>query len=100
VKKVTDAGTFRFQRRVLYIANSLVDQHIGLEETDDGIWSIYFNSILLATLDERDYILRGDTPPVLPMYSDNCVTDHPGCSRREIKLKSGHRIEPDSARPS
>jgi putative transposase len=59
VKKVTDAGTFRFQRRVLYIANSLVDQHIGLEETDDGIWSIYFNSILLATLDERDYILRG-----------------------------------------
>ena len=53
------AGASRFQRRVLYIANSLVDQHIGLEETDDGIWSIYFNSILLATLDERDYILRG-----------------------------------------
>ena len=22
----------------------------------------------------------GDTPPVLPMYLDNCVTDHPGCS--------------------
>jgi hypothetical protein len=59
VKKVTDAGTFRFQRRVLYIANSLVDQHIGLEETDDGIWSIYVNTILLATLDERDYIIRG-----------------------------------------
>jgi hypothetical protein len=59
VKKVTDAGTFRFQRHVLNIANSLVDQHIGLEETDDGIWAIYFNSILLATLDERDYIIRG-----------------------------------------
>jgi len=59
VKKVTDAGTFRFQRRVLYVANSLVDQHIGLEETDDGVWSIYFNSILLATLDEREYIIRG-----------------------------------------
>jgi hypothetical protein len=58
-KKVTDAGTFRLQRRVLYIANSLVDQHIGLEETDDGICAIYFNTILLATLDERDYILRG-----------------------------------------
>jgi hypothetical protein len=44
---------------VLDIANALVDQHIGLEETDDGIWAIYFNSILLATLDERDYIIRG-----------------------------------------
>jgi hypothetical protein len=34
VKHVTDAGTFRFQQRLLYIANALVDQHIGLEETD------------------------------------------------------------------
>jgi hypothetical protein len=59
VKRVTDAGTFRFQKRLLYIANSLVDQHIGLEETDDGIWAIYFNTVLLATLDERDHIIRG-----------------------------------------
>ena len=59
VKRVTDAGTFRFQRRLLYIANALVDQHIGLEETDDGVWSLYFNTVLLATLDERDYIIRG-----------------------------------------
>ncbi len=47
------------QGKLLYIANSLVDQHIGLEETDDGVWSIYFNSVLLGTLDERDYIIRG-----------------------------------------
>jgi transposase-like protein len=26
---------------------------------DRGLWSIYFNTILLATLDERDYIIRG-----------------------------------------
>ncbi len=59
VKKITTGGTFRFQHKLLYIANSLVDQHIGLEETDDGVWSIYFNTVLLATLDERDYIIRG-----------------------------------------
>jgi hypothetical protein len=59
VKKVTDAGTFRFQKRLLYVANSLVDQHVGLEETDDGIWSIYFSTVLIATVDERDYIIRG-----------------------------------------
>jgi putative transposase len=59
VKRVTDAGTFRFQRRLLYIANALVDQHIGLEETDDGVWAIYFNTVLLATLDERDFVIRG-----------------------------------------
>ena len=59
VKHVTDAGTFRFQRHLLYIANALVDQWIGLEETDDGVWSIYFNTVLLATLDERDFVIRG-----------------------------------------
>ena len=59
VKRVTDAGTFRFQQRLLYIANALVNQHIGLEETDDGVWAIYFNTVLLATLDERDFIIRG-----------------------------------------
>jgi transposase InsO family protein len=59
VKKITTGGTFRFQHKLLYLANAMVDQHIGLEETDDGIWSIYFNNILLATLDERDYIITG-----------------------------------------
>jgi len=42
VKWVTDAGTFRFQQRLLYIANALVNQHIGLEETDDGVWALSF----------------------------------------------------------
>ncbi len=59
VKKITTGGTFRFNHKLLYIANSLVDHRIGLEETDDGIWSIYFNTVLIATLDERDYIIRG-----------------------------------------
>ena len=53
VKKVTTGGTFRFRDRLLYLANAMVDQHIGLEETDDGIWTIHFNTVLLATFDER-----------------------------------------------
>ncbi|MCC6774935.1 MAG: transposase [Gemmatimonadaceae bacterium] len=59
VRKITDAGTFRFRQHLLSLANSLVDQHIGQKETDDGVWSIYFTTVLLATLDERDYIIRG-----------------------------------------
>jgi hypothetical protein len=59
VKKITTGGTFRFQHRLLFIAQSLTHHHIGLEETADGIWSIYFNTVLLAKLDEPDYIIRG-----------------------------------------
>lgn len=59
VKKITTGGTFRFRSRLLYLANAMVDQHIGLEETDDGLWTIYFNTVLLATFDEHDYIITG-----------------------------------------
>jgi len=59
VKKVTTGGTFRFRDRLRYLANAMVDQHIGLEETDDGIWAIHFNMVLLATFDERDYRITG-----------------------------------------
>jgi hypothetical protein len=30
-----------------------------LEETDDGIRAIHFNTVLLARFDERDYISTG-----------------------------------------
>lgn len=59
VKKITTGGTFRFHHRLLFIANALTGHRIGLEETDDGIWSIFFNTVLLAKLDERDYLIRG-----------------------------------------
>lgn len=58
VKRVTNAGTFRFKHRLLFIANALQQHHIGLEEVNDGIWSIYFNRVLLARLDERDHVIR------------------------------------------
>jgi hypothetical protein len=55
---VTNAGTFRLKHKLLSIANALKQHHIGLDETDDGIWSIYFGTVLLAKVDERDMIIR------------------------------------------
>jgi hypothetical protein len=49
---------FRFKTRLLFIANSLKQQVLGLEEVGDGVWSIYCCRILLARVDERDYVLR------------------------------------------
>ena len=58
VKTITTAGTFRFGKRIVYLANALTNQKIGMEETDDGLWSIYFHAVLLATFDERDDIIQ------------------------------------------
>lgn len=59
MKKITTGGTFRFGRRLLYVAHAMVVRHIGLEETDNGCWAIHFNTVFLATFDERGYIIQG-----------------------------------------
>jgi transposase InsO family protein len=59
VKRVTGAGTVRFKTRLLYIATALRAQPIGLEEVDDGIWSVYFCDVLLGRLDERKALTTG-----------------------------------------
>ena len=58
VKRVTNAGTFRLKHRLLFIANALKQHHLGLEEIDDGLWSIYFGTVLLGRVNERDFIIR------------------------------------------
>ncbi len=35
------------------------DANVSKVPVDDGIWAIYFNTVLLTQLDERDYIIRG-----------------------------------------
>jgi hypothetical protein len=52
VKRVTNASTIRFKDRLLFIANALKQHHIAFEEVDDGVWSIYLRTVLLARLDE------------------------------------------------
>jgi hypothetical protein len=52
VKRVTHAGTIRFQHRLLFLANALKEHHVGLEESDEGIWSLYLGSVLLGKIDE------------------------------------------------
>lgn len=48
----------RIGKRWLYLANALTNQQIGLEETDDGLWAIYFHTSLLATFEEPDCIIQ------------------------------------------
>ena len=53
------SSMFRLHHRPIFISEALVDEYIGLEETGDGVWSLYFYDVLLGRLDERDYKVRG-----------------------------------------
>lgn len=60
VREITAAGTFRFQDRLLFLSNALKHYPVGLEETDDGLWSVYFCHVLVARINERTRtLIRG-----------------------------------------
>jgi hypothetical protein len=53
VKPITAAGTFRLGGRLYFLSNALRHYPVGLEEADDGLWSIFFCHVLLARINER-----------------------------------------------
>lgn len=56
-RRVSNAGCIRFKTEVFFISQALKQEWIGLEEVDNGIWSVYFYNVLLARLDEREMTL-------------------------------------------
>lgn len=55
VRKVASNGGIRWKNRFLNITTVLMDQYIGLEEIDDGLWTVYYSTIELGRLNERTY---------------------------------------------
>ena len=53
VRKVASNGSIRWLSASVFVTKALEGQHIGLEETGDGIWSLYFSKTLLGRLDVR-----------------------------------------------
>ena len=59
VKRVTHAGTIRFKHKLLFLANALKEHHVGLEESGDGVWSLYLGQVLLGKIDESTMKVHG-----------------------------------------
>lgn len=53
-RRVSTAGCIRFKAQVHFVSQAIKGDWIGLEEVDNGIWSVYFYDVLLARLDERE----------------------------------------------
>jgi len=54
IRKVDDRGAIRWKNEKLFLSHTLLGEMVGLEEVDDGVWSVYYSSMLLARFDERD----------------------------------------------
>ncbi len=56
-RRVWSTGIIKFKNRCIFLSETLAREDVGLEEIDDGIWSIHFYNILLGRLDERKFEL-------------------------------------------
>jgi len=59
VRRVSEAGTFRINNSQIFLSSPLVNEYIGLEEVNDGIWNIVYYDTLLGRVDERTKKITG-----------------------------------------
>lgn len=59
VRYVRPGGEIKFRGRYMFLSEALRGERVGLEEFDDGLWSIYFCKLLLGRFDERDFKVYG-----------------------------------------
>ena len=54
IRRVDHSGMVRWNNSRLFLSHTLRGETVGLEEIDDGVWSLYYGPVLLARFDERD----------------------------------------------
>jgi transposase InsO family protein len=62
VRRVGSNGCISWNAQWLHVTQALADQDVGLEEIDDGIWSVHFGPMLLGRFHQGDVRLRGVSP--------------------------------------
>ena len=55
IKKVSHSGVVYWRNKMHYVSHLLDQEHIGMEQIDDGIWEVYFGPVKLGQFDERQF---------------------------------------------
>jgi putative transposase len=58
-RKIEHNGMMHWKNGRIFTSKTLCGEYVGLEEIDDGIWSVYYGPILLARFDEREMRFYG-----------------------------------------
>jgi putative transposase len=58
-RRIGHNGMMRWKNDQIFTSKTLRGEWVGLEEIDDGIWSLYYGPVLLARFDEPEMKLQG-----------------------------------------
>lgn len=62
VRRVGSNGCILWKGRRLALSHCLSGEDVGLEEVDDGVWSLFFSQFLLARFDQHTFQLHPGFP--------------------------------------
>jgi transposase InsO family protein len=62
VRLVSRNGGIRWNHGWVRVTHVLAEEYVGLEEVDDGIWSVHFGPVLLGRFHERELRIHGSAP--------------------------------------
>ena len=55
-RKVSAGGSIRWQNHAIFIAQPFQGQTVGIEPTDEGIFTVHFYGFTIGKLDEREHV--------------------------------------------
>jgi putative transposase len=58
VRRVITGGCMKWGGAPIFLSDVLVGEDVGLEEVDDGVWTLYFATVALARFDARSRRLQ------------------------------------------
>lgn len=61
-RQVRQDGCIRWHGQFIFVSEVLVGEPVGLEEVDEGTWSLYFGSLLLARLQDGERRINTGAP--------------------------------------
>lgn len=61
IRRVSRNGGIRWKKGWVNVSHALLEENVGLEEVDDGVWSLSFGPLLLGRFHEDELKLRGAT---------------------------------------
>ena len=57
-RQVRSNGEIKWRGQLYFVSEVLAGHPVGLDETDDGIWSLYFGPLLLGSYREDDRSIK------------------------------------------
>jgi len=59
VRSVSRGGEIKWRGKFLFLSQALSGERVGLEEYEDGLWTVYFGALPLGRFDERERKIYG-----------------------------------------